>query len=73
MTTKRVACAVRLDAPDGAATVATGTIAAECLGADGDGSACLSLVITGPRGKVTALLNGEETRRLRAQVDEVLR
>lgn len=24
-------------------------------------------------GKVTALLNGEETRRLRAQVDEVLR
>ena len=29
--------------------------------------------LTVPRGKVTALLNGEETRRLRAQVDEVLR
>lgn len=73
MTTKRVACVVRLDAPDGAASLATGAIAAECLGADGDGSACLSLVITGPRGKVTALLDGDETRRLRARIDEVLR
>lgn len=50
-----------------------GTVRAECTGADTDGSACLSLVVSMPQGAVTVVLDGDETRRLRAQIDEVLR
>ena len=50
-----------------------GAVRAECAGADTDGSACLSLVVSMPQGAVTVVLDGHETRRLRAQIDEVLR
>jgi len=50
-----------------------GAVRAECAGVDADGSACLSLVVSTIHGTVTLTLNGNETRRLRAQIDEALR
>lgn len=50
-----------------------GAVRAECAGGDTDGSACLSLVVSTIHGTVTLILDGDETRRLRAQIDEALR